>query len=58
MKEADYLFEPCYNQAIQYYKLNDYQETFKYAKRALEIYPDHVESKELLQKVDDTLRVF
>ena len=57
MKEADYLFEPAYNQALRCYQANDYQDAFKYVKMALQVFPEHSESKELLGEIEDVLRV-
>ena len=42
-------FEPPYNSALLSYKLGDLQESFNQATKALECYPDHAHSKELLQ---------
>jgi len=57
IKEGDYLFEPCYNLALWYYKGHDYQEAYKQVKKALEIYPDHVESQDLKKAIEEVLSV-
>ena len=57
MKEADYFFEPAYNLALCNYKNSDYQEAYKLVKKALSIYPDHIESKELKKTIEDVLSV-
>lgn len=57
MKEADYLFEPPFNLALRAYEANDYQEAYKFAKMALEIFPEHNESKELLKEIEGILRL-
>ena len=36
------------------YSVGDLQEAFRLVKKALEIYPEHEESKELLSMVDET----
>ena len=58
LKEADYLFEPAYNMALWAYKQNDYQEALKMVNKALEIYPDHFESKELKRTINASLSIF
>jgi len=58
LKEADYLFEPAYNMALWAYKQNDYQEALKMVNKALEIYPDHFESKELKRTINANLSIF
>ena len=42
-------FEPPYNSALLSYKLGDLQESFNQATKALECYPEHADSKELLK---------
>jgi tetratricopeptide repeat protein 8 len=49
-----YLFEPLYNNALLLYRLGDFQEAYSNVCKALEIYPNHDDSKELkdtLQKL-------
>lgn len=40
-------FEPCYNLSLLLWKKGDFQESFKMIQIALQIFPDHVDSKEL-----------
>jgi len=58
IKEADYLFEPAYNLALWAYKQNDYQDALRLINKALEIYPDHYESKELKKIINASLSIF
>lgn len=39
--------------AIVAYKLGDFQESYQLVRRALELFPDHQDSKELLHLLDD-----
>ena len=54
-KNTDYSFEPYYNYANTRYKQGDYEESYKFAKKALEIYPQHFESKEIVEKIQKQL---
>lgn len=42
------LFEPLYNKALMSYRMGDFQDAFKCVNKALSIYPNHGDSKELL----------
>uniref|UniRef100_A0A7S3UNH3 UDP-N-acetylglucosamine--peptide N-acetylglucosaminyltransferase SPINDLY n=1 Tax=Heterosigma akashiwo TaxID=2829 RepID=A0A7S3UNH3_HETAK len=46
---APFAYEPFYNGALIAYKLGEFQEAHATCARALEIYPDHTDSQELLQ---------
>jgi len=46
---APFAYEPFYNGALIAYKLGEFQEAFATCSKALEIYPEHTDSKELLQ---------
>ena len=48
-KLAPYLFEPFYNGGLLAYKLGNYQESYALVTKALEIYPDHTDSTDLLK---------
>ena len=56
-KNSDYAFEPYYNFSIMRYKLGDIEEAYKFNKKALEIFPDHYESKDLKEKIINQLLV-
>ena len=40
-------FEPCFNAALLAFKLGDCETSFALVRKALDIYPEHHESKEL-----------
>lgn len=46
---APYLFEPFYNGALLAYRHGDLQEAFLLCNKSLEVYPEHGDSKQLLQ---------
>jgi tetratricopeptide repeat protein 8 len=48
---APHMFEPFFNGALVAFKLGDCQESFDYAQRALEAFPEHTDSKELLKQL-------
>jgi len=48
---APHMFEPFFNGALVAFKLGDCQESFEYAQKALEAFPDHTDSKELLKQL-------
>ncbi|EKX55519.1 hypothetical protein GUITHDRAFT_156789 [Guillardia theta CCMP2712] len=50
-KQGPHAFEPPFNSALLAYKLGDAQESFQLVQQALLCYPDHVESKELLEQL-------
>ena len=52
---TDFSFEPYYNYADLRFKQGDYEEAFKFAKKALEIYPTHFESKEIVEKITNKM---
>jgi len=57
MKEGEFLLEPYYNAALWAYKSSEYQEAFELANKALNIYPDHEDSKILLKKIEEMLKI-
>lgn len=57
MKESQYLYEPAFNAALWAYKTTDYQESYTLVNKALNIFPEHLESQELKKTLDDILIV-
>ena len=49
---TEFSFEPYYNYAKLKYEDDDYEEAFQFAKKSLEIYPQHFESKELVERIN------
>lgn len=47
-KNTDFSFEPYYNYANVRFKQGELEESIKFAKKSLEIFPQHFESKELI----------
>lgn len=52
-KNTDFSFEPYYNCAVLRFKQEDYEESFRFATRSSEIYPNHFDTKELLIKIQN-----
>ncbi len=50
-KQGQFLFEPAYNLALAAYRTGEYQDSFNAVKKALGIFPDHADSKELLKLI-------
>ena len=48
---APHMFEPFFNGALLAYKLGDFQEAYDLASKALEIFPEHHDSMELLKQL-------
>ncbi|XP_067141964.1 tetratricopeptide repeat protein 8 [Centruroides vittatus] len=48
---ASYLFEPFYNHALLAEEMGDLQSCFSIVQKALEAFPDHTDSQELLEKI-------
>ena len=46
---APHMFEPFFNGALLAFKLGDFQEAYTLANKALEAFPDHHDSQELLK---------
>jgi tetratricopeptide repeat protein 8 len=46
-KNTDFSFEPYFNYSSMKYKQGDLEEALKFSNKALEIFPDHFESKEI-----------
>ncbi|KRZ74911.1 Tetratricopeptide repeat protein 8, partial [Trichinella papuae] len=55
MLHGDYTFEPFYNFALLTYQLGEYGSSLNAVKRALEINPEHVPSKELNKRLFNLL---
>jgi len=51
MRLGPHLFEPAFNGGLLAFKLGEFQDSFELANKALEAYPDHNESKELLKQL-------
>lgn len=51
LRLGPHLFEPAFNGALLAFKLGEFQESFELANKALEAYPDHIESKELIKQL-------
>lgn len=51
MRLGPHLFEPAFNGGLLAFKLGEFQESFELATKALEAYPDHIESKELIKQL-------
>jgi len=51
MRLGPHLFEPAFNGGLLAFKLGDFQESYELAHRALEAYPDHLDSKELIKQL-------
>mgnify|MGYP001048108895 CR=1 FL=1 len=49
---ADWLYEPLYNAALLAYRTGEMQQSFDLVNRALKVFPEHSDSKELLQKLN------
>lgn len=54
-KNTDFSFEPYYNYANLRFKQGELEESVKFAKKAIEIFPQHFESKELVAKIQKEL---
>lgn len=51
---ASHIYEPYYNSALLAYRMGDFQESYNLVSKALQIYPNHVDSKELQQLLQKT----
>lgn len=51
-------FEPCYNAALLLWKRGDFQESYKMVQKALELFPEHVDSKELKKNLTQHFAAF
>lgn len=49
---ASHIFEPLFNGGLLAFKLGEFQESFELTHKALEAYPEHVESKELKDQLE------
>ncbi|KRX09628.1 hypothetical protein PPERSA_09298 [Pseudocohnilembus persalinus] len=56
-KEGEFLIEPHYNSALWAYNSSEFQQAYDFVKKALEIYPDHADSKKLLKNIENKLKV-
>ena len=43
-----HLYEPLFNQALMFYRMGEFQEAYTHCEKALAVYPNHHDSKELL----------
>ena len=48
-KISAFLFEPCYNSAYLMFKRGEFAESYTMVQRALELFPEHQDSKQLLK---------
>eukprot|EP01038_Epipyxis_sp_PR26KG_P007096 gene7096-9682_t len=44
---APHLFEPLYNSSLMSYRMGDFQDAYILSSKALKLYPNHIDSKEL-----------
>jgi len=51
-------FEPYYNAALLMWKRGDFQECYKMVQKALELFPDHIDSKELKKNLTQHFAAF
>eukprot|EP00451_Oxyrrhis_marina_P015597 CAMPEP_0204328882 /NCGR_PEP_ID=MMETSP0469-20131031/13746_1 /ASSEMBLY_ACC=CAM_ASM_000384 /TAXON_ID=2969 /ORGANISM="Oxyrrhis marina" /LENGTH=360 /DNA_ID=CAMNT_0051311389 /DNA_START=29 /DNA_END=1111 /DNA_ORIENTATION=- len=51
MRLGPHLFEPAFNGGLLSFKLGDFQDSFELANKAMEAYPEHIESKELIKQL-------
>ena len=56
MKENQYLFEPHFNYAVNAYRTGKYEEAFEVVQKALDIYPDHPDSRKLCSTLKKLLK--
>lgn len=56
-KLSDFSFEPFYNYGALLYKQGDFEEAYKFTKKALAIFPDHFDSQELMGKLNNRLMI-
>ena len=54
---GNFLFEPSFNAALLSLKKGEFQESFTLCQKALEIFPDHADSKELLKNLNQHFAV-
>ncbi|GMH44731.1 hypothetical protein BSKO_12683 [Bryopsis sp. KO-2023] len=52
-KLAGHLFEPCYNGALLCFRKGEFQGSFEQVNSALEVYPEHIDSKDLLKQLQN-----
>ena len=50
-RSSGFLFEPAYNIAYLFYKKGDFQMSFTNCTEALNLFPEHADSKELLRNL-------
>eukprot|EP01035_Chromulina_nebulosa_P017226 gene17226-22751_t len=48
MSVGSHLYEPVYNSALMSYRLGDFQDAYAYTEKSLKVYPNHVDSQDLL----------
>ena len=50
-----YLFEPCFNAAFLMFRNGEFKESFEMVEKALELYPEHEDSKQLKRNLQKHL---
>lgn len=50
---SEFMHEPLFNSALLSFKLGEFQDAFNLVNKALEVYPEHVESKELKTQLQE-----
>jgi len=50
-KLSSFLFEPSYNAALFQFKSGDLNESYQSVNKSLEVFPEHMDSKELLKRL-------
>jgi tetratricopeptide repeat protein 8 len=50
-KEGDHTFEPYFNGALLAFKSGDFQDSFDLVTKALNVFPEHTESLQLLKQL-------
>lgn len=48
-KQGQFLFEPAYNSGLVSYRAGEYQDSYTSVQKAITVFPDHADSKELLK---------
>jgi tetratricopeptide repeat protein 8 len=54
---SPFMHEPYFNLSLIYYKLGEFQDAFIYVEKALEVFPDHMESQELQTSLQEYFRM-
>lgn len=56
--QLSHIFEPWYNAALLLWKRGDFQESYKMIQKSLELFPKHVDSKELKKNLTQHFAAF